>query len=437
MLHPERVLKKSAGQGFKSLRRLYTKGLNPPLFLLFVRRKKAEEKVHNPSKRYENALKVLEKSEISGRNKDLIKEFVEACIAEGIGKLRVTKYIFTLRKIASIVNKDFDEVTRDDMVKLVRDIELSEEYSEWTKHDYKVTIKKFYKWLKGNGEEYPPEVKWIKTGKKINNNTLPDELITPDEIKKMANVATSLRDRAIILTLYESGARAGELLSMKIKHVVFDKYGALVMLQGKTGMRRVRLVASVPALSAWLDVHPFKDDKEAWLWVGTSPTNRNERLSYAGLNKLLNELAKKAGVKKAVNPHNFRHSRATELAKHLTEAQLCQIMGWVQGSKQASTYVHLSQRDTDKAILGLYGLLEKEESEEEKLMAIKCPRCRQDNYPGSRFCRYCGMALDIKSAMEAEDRDKQVGASLIEALKDPEVAKKIIRTLEDIVRRNA
>ena len=208
------------------------------------------------------------------------------------------------------------------------------------------------------------------------------------------------------------------------------------MLQGKTGMRRIRLVASVPALSAWLDVHPFKDDKESWLWLGTSTLNRNERLSYAGLVKLLNDLAKKAGIKKPVNPHNFRHSRATELAKHLTEAQLCQVMGWVQGSKQAATYVHLSQRDTDEAILSLYGLLEKEEGEEEKLMAIKCPRCRQDNYPGSRFCRYCGMALDVKAAMEAEDRDKQVGASLIEALKDPEIAKEIISTLKNILDRN-
>ena len=399
-------------------------------------RRKKDEKVHNPSKRYENALKLLEKCKISKRNKEIIKEFIEACIAEGIGKLRVTKYIFTLKQIALALNKDFDKVTKDDLVKFVRDIELNDDYSDWTKSDYKITLKKFYKWLKGNGEEYPEEVKWIKIGKRPNNSKLPDELITQEEIKAMANSTTSLRDRAIVLTLYESGARAGELLSMKIKHVVFDKYGALVMLQGKTGMRRIRLVASVPALSAWLDVHPFKDDKESWLWLGTSTLNRNERLSYAGLVKLLNDLAKKAGIKKPVNPHNFRHSRATELAKHLTEAQLCQVMGWVQGSKQAATYVHLSQRDTDEAILSLYGLLEKEEGEEEKLMAIKCPRCRQDNYPGSRFCRYCGMALDVKAAMEAEDRDKQVGASLIEALKDPEIAKEIISTLKNILDRN-
>lgn len=402
-----------------------------------MKRQKKDDKVHHPSKRLQNALKNLKEANISNRNKEIIKEFVSSCIAEGIGKLRVVKYIFTLKQIASSLDKDFDKVTKEDLIKFVRDIELNDDYSDWTKRDFKVTLKKFYKWLKGNGEEYPPEVKWIKSGKKLNNNKLPEELITQEEVKAMVDAATSLRDRAIVLTLYESGARAGELLNMKIKDVVFDKYGALVMLNGKTGMRRIRLIASVPSLSEWLSIHPFKDDKEAWLWLGASTLNKNERLSYAGLNKLLNELAKRANVNKPVNPHNFRHSRATELAKHLTEAQLCQIMGWVQGSKQAATYVHLSQRDTDKAILSMYGLLEKEEKEEGKLIAIKCPRCEYKNYPGSKFCSRCGMALDVKAAMEAEDRDKQIGASLIEALKDPEVANEIIKTLERIVKERS
>ena len=264
---------------------------------------------------------------------------------------------------------------------------------------------------------------------KRKDKKLPEELIVPDEVKEMAEAANNLRDKAIVLTLYESGARPGEFLNVKIKHIVFDKYGALVMLQGKTGMRRIRLVASVPALSAWLNVHPFKDDKEAWLWCGLSPVNKGERLSYDGLKNMLSDIAKKAGIKKHVNPYNFRHSRATELAKSLTEANLCAIMGWVQGSKQAATYVHLSQRDTDEAILNMYGLLDKEEKEGEKLMAVKCPRCHQNNSPGSRFCFYCGMALDVKAAMEAEEKDKQLGINLAEVLKDPDIAKELMELL--------
>ena len=75
---------------------------------------------------------------------------------------------------------------------------------------------------------------------------------------------------------------------------------------------------------------------------------------------MLKSVAQNAGIDKPINPHHFRHSRATDLAKKLTEAQLCQYMGWIQSSKEAATYVHLSGRDMDKAILTLHGLAEEE-----------------------------------------------------------------------------
>ena len=137
-----------------------------------------------------------------------------------------------------------------------------------------------------------------KGNNKNNKKKLPEELLTIDEVKALAEATNNLRDKAIVLTLYESGARVGEFLSLKIKHIQFDKYGALIMLHGKTGMRRVRLVASVPALSAWLNIHPFKDDKEAWLWAGLSPVNKGDKLSYQGLKNMLADLAKKAGIKR-------------------------------------------------------------------------------------------------------------------------------------------
>ena len=393
-----------------------------------------DDRVHNPKRRYEYALKHIHRADVCKENKNKIEKFAEHCLAEGIGELRAVKYIYTLIKIAQILDKDFERATKEDIERVICEIEKSN-YSDWTKHDFRITIKKFYKWLKGNGEEYPPEVKWIKSKKNNKNNKIPEELITAEEVKILVENADNLRDKAMLLTLYESGARVGELLNMKIKHIEFDKYGGLVVLQGKTGMRRVRLIASVPAISAWLSAHPFKNDPDAWLWCSLATNYYGKRLTYALFNRILKDIAKKSGIRKKIYPHLFRHSRATELAKNLTEAQLCQIMGWVQSSKQVSTYVHLSQRDTDKAILGMYGLLEKEEGEKEKLLAVRCPRCKQNNYPGAKFCYHCGMALDLKAAIEAEDVDKQVGASLIEALKDPEVAGKIIKALEEFIKQ--
>ncbi len=48
--------------------------------------------------------------------------------------------------------------------------------------------------------------------------------------------------------------------------MTFDKYGAVLMVTGKTGDRRIRLVASTLTLQSWLNDHPIKNDPEAYLW---------------------------------------------------------------------------------------------------------------------------------------------------------------------------
>ena len=50
-------------------------------------------------------------------------------------------------------------------------------------------MKQFYKWLKGDGEEYLKEVRWIKTTFK-ENRKLPEEILTKQEIELLANVTT-------------------------------------------------------------------------------------------------------------------------------------------------------------------------------------------------------------------------------------------------------
>ena len=117
------------------------------------------------------------------------------------------------------------------------------DYSAWTKHDYKVIIKRFYKWLKGNDETYPDEVKWIKTTLKKKDVVLPEELLSENDIKRLVDSAVSIRDKAFIISLYESGARIGELGEMHCNDVVFEDRYTTLMLKGKTGSRRVIVVA--------------------------------------------------------------------------------------------------------------------------------------------------------------------------------------------------
>jgi len=216
--------------------------------------------IHEFDKRLSRAMDLVEKANpISDQNARLIREFKEQCVTEGLGTKRITKYVYTIRTLAEILKKDFDKATRDDIELLVNQIE-KRDVSAWTKHDYEVALKKFYKWLKGEGEKYPPEVSWIKTTLKQKDSLLPDEILTEDEIRRLVDSADSPHDKAFIITLYESGARIGEMGSMQIRDVEFEERYTSLKLKGKTGSRRVILVAATPYLNGWIQNHPARDD---------------------------------------------------------------------------------------------------------------------------------------------------------------------------------
>jgi len=352
------------------------------------------------------------KTDIPEFNKKHILNFIDDQASQGNSKARQVKYLSILKQIAFMVDYDFKKATKKDIKKLCSQIHNSDK-ANWTKHDYLLTLKVFYKFLYGK-DEYPSIVKWISPTKAKGKKKLPRDLITIEDAKELAEATDNLRDRAFILLLYETGARIGELLQVKIRDVEFDKYGAKITLpnEGKTGARKIRIIASPPAVSHWLNKHPERKNRTAPLLCGIWSKYNGKEWGYRAAYNVLKDTAEKIKLQKPVNPHHFRHSQATELAKKLTEAQLCEYMGWVIGSKEAATYVHLSGRDTDRAILEMHGLAE-EEKPESKLNVIECPRCKTKNDPAAKFCYNCSLGLDEESIMEY-DKKKEEAAETID-----------------------
>jgi len=345
----------------------------------------------------------IKQMNMPGANRKAILDFGEFCYTEGLGSNRVLKYLITLPKISDLLQVKFAEATRTDIERTVNQIERYP-YSEWTKHDYRVSIKKFYKWLKKTDYDYPPEVKWIRSTTKKERTKLPEELLTQDEVQAIITAAKTVRDKAIIASLYESGCRISELLYLQMKQVQEHPHGFQINVTGKKGSRRLLLIVSSPYLTEWLNQHPRRDDPDEFLWV--TEDYRAKRLGYERVCIILKNAAKRAGINKAVNPHNFRHSRATHLAKHLTEAQMNEYMGWVQGSNMPATYVHLSGRDIDNALLKLNNIPVAEEKDSEKDFSLKtCSRCDLKNPPSNKFCSRCGIVLDEEAANELMKRN--------------------------------
>ncbi len=390
--------------------------------------------VHEPRKRLEACLKSIRSSQrIPEGEKKLILKFHDECCSQGLSNVRVLFYMEKLKMLAAKwSHKRLSRMDKDDIKELLGKIERSD-YSEWTKAGYRITLKKFFQWLHGfewNSQEYPDEVKWIRTSTKGNAKELP-EILTKEDIKKLIRAATNIRDKALISVLYESGCRIGELLNLKLKDIVFDDYGAVIKVHGGKGSRRIRLVCSVPHLSSWIQNHPHREDRDSYLWTSIARRRRASRISYQYVRLKLKKFAERAGVKVPVNPHNFRHSRATHLANKLTEAQMCEYFGWVQGSDMPSTYVHLSGRDVDSAILRIYGRLSRdEEKKEEELKTKECPRCHYENPPESDFCGRCRLPLDEKVAMELEKRKAEFISIMTPEIIERMIEEKVRQILE-------
>ena len=334
--------------------------------------------------------RVENEDEISNHNKKLILSFLDFLLSDNVHAQRIHKYAYTLVKIAKMLGKPFDKANELDIQQLVKKI-VTSNFSEWTKHDYKAVLKRFYGWLNKTGKTRL-DLSWIRLTMKKNQIKLPEEVLTLEEVEKLANAALNYRDKALIMALYESGARAGEFLPLKIKNVEFNDMGCKITLHGKTGSRKIPLIHSTPLIKAWLENHPGKDDPEAYLWCGLGYANKGEMLSHQALKKILVECAQRAGIKKKVYPHLFRHSRATELAKKMTEAEMCQFFGWTLASKMPAVYVHLSGRDLDKAVLKASGLKITEEMEKAENLVV-CEFCKKVYTSDVDFCKTCGRPL--------------------------------------------
>jgi len=177
---------------------------------VFCHNLKSEIDIHHFDRRYAVALQALrQESRLTSQNRSTITRFLEMLESEGIGVPRRCIYVYRLKHVGIILNKEFVDATVDDIRSLVTSIERSN-LSDNTKYMMRIMLRRFYEWLRGT-EDFPPEVKWIKASAGMKGRILPEELLTQDDGKALVDATERSRDRALILTLYETGGRIGEI----------------------------------------------------------------------------------------------------------------------------------------------------------------------------------------------------------------------------------
>jgi site-specific recombinase XerD len=297
--------------------------------------------IHKKEKAYERVMRNLEADNaLHSRDKELMLRFVWDCkmgkthngkCKKVVGKSRIIKYVQTLRFISKWVGKPFEEVTQEDMERLVCDIDenkyknMGKNYTEETKADYKKTLRKFFKWL---GK--PNLVDFISLAVKMKDMPA----LRREEAEMLINSTPDPALKAAITVLFDGGVRIEELLNLRIKDVTIERYGSsnecpwIDVRYSKTFARKIPLPLSSQCLREWLTRHPDKFNLEAQVFP----------INYPTFLKRLRTLSLKS-IGKKVTPHMLRHSSATYWAPKLNRYQLCAKYGWAFSSDMPDRYI--------------------------------------------------------------------------------------------------
>jgi integrase len=328
------------------------------------------------------------------------------------------------------LQKDWIDVTEEDLKSLVASMMINHgESGKETTYTavLKMSIRSIVRYTKLGSRSLPGDgelqmLKFLKIGKSKDKLTRED-LPTDAEVQKILSAcADSTRDKAMIAVHAEAGTRIGELLNLKIKDCTIDKYGGIIKVDGKTGVRPIRIVRSIPYLTKWLNDHPSKDNHESPLWVYVHSSDTfGQPITYFGFNAILHKRIRQAGITKKITSHLFRHKEITDLANKLTESESRLRHGWEKVSLMPSRYTHLNQENLDDKMLEIMGVKVQEKKDEELRECVYC----KIRYPiETRFCDVCSRPLDVVESMQMEKEHDEKQKALIYEILRKERAKK-------------
>jgi integrase/recombinase XerD len=210
-------------------------------------------------------------------------------------------------------------------------------------------IRAFYKFLLIEGEidENPASlIESPRIGLKL------PEVLSVIEIDRMINEIDlskpeGHRNKAIIETLYGCGLRVSELVNLRLTDIHYGE--GFVVVTGKGNKQRLVPVSG----KALKEIDIYKKDRNNLPVINDQNVlflnRRGSRLTRAMIFTIIKDLAARAGIKKNISPHTFRHSFATHMIEAGADLRAVQEMLGHESILTTEIYTHIDRsflRDT-------------------------------------------------------------------------------------------
>lgn len=289
--------------------------------------------------------------------------------------------------------------------------EYDPEETPETNKDYRIALRMFAKRVAEDGVDVPtdddgvPEsLSWVPTTTSRNYDPKPDPAEMLDwekDVEPMIDATMNARDAALIAVAFDSGARSGELLDLRVGDVTDHSHGLQITVDGKKGQRTITLITAVPYLNRWLDDHPRGSESTAPLWC---KLRSGEEISYQMARKIPRQAADHADVDKPVTFTNFRKSSASFLSSRgVNQPTLEDHHGWNRGSKAAARYISIFDDASDRELAKAHGV-DVTEEEPDPIAGVTCPRCEKETPRSEDFCMWCHQAIEHGAVNDIEEK---------------------------------
>ncbi len=162
-----------------------------------------------------------------------------------------------------------------------------------------------------------------------------------DNTTKAPNILKALRDVAILQTLYGTGLRVTELISLKISDIKLEEKQFSVIGKGNK-LRSVFMTEQ--AKNAVREYLSERTDVSAFLFISLSQNSYGKPLSRNAIEELVKHYADLVGLDKKVTPHTLRHSFATSLLRKGADIRSVQALLGHSSITTTQIYTHIDDR---------------------------------------------------------------------------------------------
>jgi integrase/recombinase XerD len=168
------------------------------------------------------------------------------------------------------------------------------------------------------------------------------------------STAEGERNIAMLETLYSCGLRVSELISLKLTNLHTDE--GFISVIGKGDKQRLIPIgkSALKLIQNYVDNHrhhiSIKKNNEDMIFLSKRGTSITRQMVFY----IIKDLAEKAGIKKVLSPHTFRHSFATHLVEGGADLRAVQEMLGHESITTTEIYTHLDQSFLRENILSYH-----------------------------------------------------------------------------------